>query len=1369
MRRANGYAEKFTFGGNSWVGEPESDFTLAETAGEFTLHLADNSQERYNAAGQLLEIITVDGRSQTLSYDGDNRLGTVTADNGETLEFTYTADDLVETITHRPSNRTWTYTYSGTVFRNLDQVQNPDGTTRQYHYENATFPYLLTGITDERNVRYATFEYDDQRRATATYHADNAERVDIAYDTASTRTLTNSRGDTTEYSITTLNGVDLVTGITGPGCVTCGPGNITRTFDPATNDLLSKTENGLTTEYGDYDGKGQYGFMLEAVGTAEERRTDYTYDPRFFNKITSIAEASVNPGGSKGTTYTYDDFGNRTSETVTGFAPDGQGGFVPVTRTTTWQYNGPFHQLSMVDGPRTDIDDHTQYRYYADDPLEGNNRARLKEVEDANGVLVRSNIQYSDTGKVLSELRSNGLVLMYGYAPGNDRLIALTQLDIATGQSRTTAWTYLVTGEVETITTGYGSLATTTLTFGYDDARRLTRITDGLGNYIEYALDTEDNRIGEAAHDGGGVLKRQLDQTFDLYNRLDTSAQANETRDLNFAPDGTLDVETDGNSVVTDYSYDTLRRLTQTTRDLGGSDPSTADATTRYGYDVAARLTSVTDPIDGTTTYAYDDLGNLVSGTSPDTGATTYQYDAAGNLIQKTTAVGSADQQVFTYTYDALNRLTALDAPGTDGDIAYTYDSCANGVGRLCSATQNGVVADYAYNAIGDVIAHQGVGYAYDAAGRVQTITYPSGAELVYQYDAAGQVSRVELNADGSTAVLADAIQYEPFGPVRQLNYGNGLSLSQALDSAYRLTDIAAGPALSLAGAQYDANGNLIQRTDDATLTSWDYDALNRLELADGLFGSRDYAYDRNGNRTQLVADGQSTAYSYEPVSNRLQSETGWSYTRDAHGNTLEQLAADGTGRLYGYDSHNRLSQASERTIVGWEGKGQNRTPILGDTALASYIYNGLGQRTGKTLADGTEIHYRYSSDGQLLAELDAGGNPLKEYLYLNGQPLAVRANTVIPGGAGTETVVDNDTPGTSATGSWTVKTSNKDYGADYRLAAGGTGSSYRWTPSLSAGTYAVYVWWVSHNSHSDSVPYTLVHNGQSEQYTQNQRTNGGQWVLLGTYDFAGDGTEYLEVSDANGKASADAVKFVEQLPPTLQAETLYVHNDHLGTPRALTDEAGTTVWRAEYDPFGEATVDEDPDGDGVLVAFSGRFPGQYYDQETGLHYNYLRYYDPATGRYITSDPIGLNGGLNTYLYGDANPLRYIDPTGESALTGVLPIAGGAAAADGPLPIGDLLGITLITGAVIYDMCKDKECPPCKTVSGKIVPVGTIGYRPLDTPPDGKIEHGIAGPHYNIYKANQNPNNCQCFWQPQGAVSPSALPPGAIPIEPFAN
>jgi len=89
-------------------------------------------------------------------------------------------------------------------------------------------------------------------------------------------------------------------------------------------------------------------------------------------------------------------------------------------------------------------------------------------------------------------------------------------------------------------------------------------------------------------------------------------------------------------------------------------------------------------------------------------------------------------------------------------------------------------------------------------------------------------------------------------------------------------------------------------------------------------------------------------------------------------------------------------------------------------------------------------------------------------------------------------------------------------------------------------------------------------------------------------------------------------------------------------------------------DAFGAGAPETDPDGDSLDFTFNLRFPGQYYDQETALHYNYFRYYDPQTGRYITSNPIGLQGGLNTYPYANANPVRYVDPTGESALGGVL-------------------------------------------------------------------------------------------------------------------
>ncbi len=87
-------------------------------------------------------------------------------------------------------------------------------------------------------------------------------------------------------------------------------------------------------------------------------------------------------------------------------------------------------------------------------------------------------------------------------------------------------------------------------------------------------------------------------------------------------------------------------------------------------------------------------------------------------------------------------------------------------------------------------------------------------------------------------------------------------------------------------------------------------------------------------------------------------------------------------------------------------------------------------------------------------------------------------------------------------------------------------------------------------------------------------------------------------------------------------------------------------VWQWRSSAFGEQAPDADPDGDGVLTTVNLRFPGQYFDGETGFYYNYFRYYDPATGRYIMSDPIGLQGGLNTYAYVGGDPIGFADPYG---------------------------------------------------------------------------------------------------------------------------
>jgi len=120
-------------------------------------------------------------------------------------------------------------------------------------------------------------------------------------------------------------------------------------------------------------------------------------------------------------------------------------------------------------------------------------------------------------------------------------------------------------------------------------------------------------------------------------------------------------------------------------------------------------------------------------------------------------------------------------------------------------------------------------------------------------------------------------------------------------------------------------------------------------------------------------------------------------------------------------------------------------------------------------------------------------------------------------------------------------------------------------------------------------------------------------------------------------------------------SECLYIHTDHLGTPQVITDQSQTVVWSADYEPFGKVNITTS------TIENPLRFPGQYYDQETQLHYNYFRDYDPAIGRYITSDPIGLAGGINTYSYVLNNPLKYTDPLGLSVVLGSVCTAVGAA------------------------------------------------------------------------------------------------------------
>nr|WP_306441347.1 RHS repeat-associated core domain-containing protein [Methyloversatilis sp. XJ19-13] len=170
----------------------------------------------------------------------------------------------------------------------------------------------------------------------------------------------------------------------------------------------------------------------------------------------------------------------------------------------------------------------------------------------------------------------------------------------------------------------------------------------------------------------------------------------------------------------------------------------------------------------------------------------------------------------------------------------------------------------------------------------------------------------------------------------------------------------------------------------------------------------------------------------------------------------------------------------------------------------------------------------------------------------------------------------------------------------------------------------------------------------------------------------------------------------------------LYLELDHLGTPRQARIDGGAIVWRWESDGYGTSPANEDPDGNGQPTTVNLRFPGQYYDEESGLHYNRHRYYVPRLGRYLSSDPIGIEGGTNTFAYANASPIRYIDPKGlvvgvdDAIVIGGTIAVGACIATNCTKPIGDAMqsvANTLSNGInTIKEWCGDdgESDDPCE-------------------------------------------------------------------------
>ncbi|MFC1824383.1 RHS repeat-associated core domain-containing protein [Thermodesulfobacteriota bacterium] len=592
---------------------------------------------------------------------------------------------------------------------------------------------------------------------------------------------------------------------------------------------------------------------------------------------------------------------------------------------------------------------------------------------------------------------------------------------------------------------------------------------------------------------------------------------------------------------------------------------------------------------------------------SPDTGSTSHTYDDAGNLISKEDANGSTT----TYTYDALNRLTAVHYPDASQDVTYSYDEGPNGQGRLTGMMDPSGTYTFSYDALGNLIEEQktisGITYttqyAYDPTGLLTGMTYPSGRTVSYDLDAAGRVTKVVTALDGQTQTLAEGISYLPFGGVEGFTYGNGIAQSRSYNQRYQIMNIASGTVQN-ASYNLDPTGNILSINDNLDSTkgqTFSYDNLYRLTNALGSYGAIDYTYDRVGNRESKTVNNETEIYSYESGTNRLQATSGQStvnYSYDGNGNT--RTMGD---KEFQYNHNNRMVKA-----------------LSGGSVVGAYTYNGRGQRAIKQSAGKTTICH-YDPEGRLIAETDEEGSVIREHFYLGSEPLGVFVKGTEQAGGeqylfqGTDdvtgaaitvklnvaarTIIIEDENGLVSQYKvqeryWRVRRLGRFRETRVRVTRVRVRKSRR-EPIGIRGVFRL-------RGDKAFGSVTVIENGIYRR-----------WRLTGE-------------RVANGGGAAD--------------QFYYVHNDHLGTPKILTNDKGAVAWSADYKPFGNVALTKEATTNNL------RFPGQYYDQETGLHYNYHRYYDPRVGRYITPDPIGQAGGINLLLYAYSNPVNLLDPMG---------------------------------------------------------------------------------------------------------------------------
>jgi RHS repeat-associated protein len=979
--REDGQTFGFTFNGNSGLSDSDVSDKLTRLVNEqgtvtgWRYEVASTGQsESFDAQGKLVAVAERSGLTTVLAYSttatpsniapAPGLLIQISDGRGRTLQLRYSKSLRIESLID-PNGGVVGYSYDNDG--RLSRVTHADGHHKTYHYNeqahtaNTTLPFALTGITEERSIRFSTYKYDASGRGVSTELAGEVNRYQISFPDSASRTVTDPLGTVRTFGFSSIANTLYNTLISGPACPSCGPAS--RTYD-ANGNLSSSTDwNGFRTTYAfdltrNLEISRTEGLSGSGNPRLDTRRTIQTEWHPTFRLPTKVTELSRSNAALRETTMVYDTRGNLTSRSVKD-VPTGQ--LRSWTWTHTYSTTIPGLILQTVqDGPRTDIADTTTWTF---DPVNGNLLSKSEFVSSSLS-LVTTFSNHDAHGNARTITDPNNVVTTLEF----DLRQRLTSTTTA---GETTIYAYDPAGLLERVTQPDGSF----LDFTYDDAQRLKRIEDATGSRIDYTLDAMGNRTKEDVSDVNGTLRQTRSRVFSTLNRLSQELGAlGQITSMAYDDQGNLksiDGPLAGTADTTTRAFDGLNRLIRVTAPDGGQVLSRLDA--------LDQTTQIFDPRGLTTTYAQNALGNVTTQISPDTGVTTRTFDAAGNVLTETDAAG----RTVTRTYDALNRMLTevhVQAGKPTQSIAFTYDQGPNGLGRLTGFTDPSGSTALSYDARGRLIAKaqttEGrtwtLQHRYDSLGRLDRITYPSGRQVDALFDANGRISALTVNG----TPLIGQVTYHPFGDT------TGWTLSSAAG-----TPRAERPR--------DTDGRISAYTLGAQTRTLTYDAASRIVQLSMSGQTNTVGYDLNDRLTSFTFGSVTRTYSYDLTGNRLTS-SGEPYTYSSTSNRLLQISAIGGSlqRSYSYDASGRPS-GDGRNAYAYDARGRLETVTITPGSpyarVQFFLFNARGERVMKRTGGPVNLstHFVYDEAGKLLGEYDSAGNVLQEIVWLGDLPVA--------------------------------------------------------------------------------------------------------------------------------------------------------------------------------------------------------------------------------------------------------------------------------------------------------------------------------------------------------------------------------------------